>query len=407
MGSKENAKGPQNQSISDGTADGEKQTRNNPLWSFCTSHVTIAVTLVRIAALIPQEQLPLSLQRQPLSESSSIIGWLLHDPNLAPFWTSILIRPYETWHHIREAQAVRTLFASNTGESLLFRNAYRGSYIHVPPLVLAALESMLEYVCPTNPHMQSFVLGVLLHLVDLGIAIKIVQLGTHVLLSNAKLANVWEDHWLPILPAPIRPPKAHIFALAEKEVEYTDEIPIKKLPETAENEKEEKGEEVAENEKTEEWEDIPADDNNDDRIQETIEEEPLYSTASPLFALSDLPLFAARFYYYSPFTALATGIGSTHQCFQNLWLFFLLSSLEEGCRQSSSISLSAFWLALASYVEVHYIVFLIPLALWLERRHSAATRMQSNQATGNTDGRNKQIYSKYLGTGLSWTEMVS
>ena len=114
---------------------------------------------------------------------------------------------------------------------------------------------------------------------------------------------------------------------------------------------------------------------------------------SPYFSWSGMPLMAAQVYYYSPWTALASGLGGTAimggGSFQNVWLLLLLLSLEEGSRHPSSIPLTALWLALSSYMELHYVVFLIPLTLWLQRKEERRRTTEGTPSHGTT-----KVYSK-------------
>jgi hypothetical protein len=303
------------------------------LFSFITSFATIVVTCIRIGCLVPKEWLPAKVTSS--ASSSSVISWLLYQStDMAPFWTSILIRPFETWGHVREARAVRNLFGSQ------FQDAYQGSYVHLPPLVLAAFDHVLDYDPYDLVVWKPLAIGVVTHLLDLWIAAKFLRLGNCVL---QEMRDSWEDALQPRVPESLRPPQAHIFALSNEDMAYTNEIPPNKLPSTSN---------AAEESKT-------------DTKQASVEDS---IPVAPIFTFSDLPLLAAQIYYYSPFTALAAGLGTTHQCFQNLWLFFLLQGLHEACHVRPSVSLTAFWLALGSYMELHYVAFLIPCSLWIQRR---------------------------------------
>lgn len=318
---------------------GEENASSN---SFLFSRATMAVTLIRIGLLVPREWLPIS---ESSSSTTSTIGWLLHSPEMAPFWTSTLIRPQETWNHIEEARSIRHLFGDQ------FRDAYRGSYVHVPPLVLAALEPILD-VFPSKP-LHSFVVGMAAHLVDLAIAATLLQLGTLVL---HQLRDPWEDALQARVPESLRPPLEHASPISPEKVVYTNELPPRIGP---------KKEEEQQQQSTE-------------TTQETTQEQEESSNKEPpMFDWSELPLLAAQLYYYSPFTALASGLGSTHRSFQNLWLLLLLLSFHTVCQKPSSLPLSAFFLALASYSELHYIVYLIPLSFWIQRRADSSGQSKS------------------------------
>ena len=367
----------------------------------------MVVTLIRIGSLLPNSFGPGSPQ--------STLQWLLHHPDLAPFWTSILMRPHETWDHVREATAVRHLLSSSGSSSgVLFRDAYRGSYVHLPPLVLVAMEALLDLVDSVVLHThfngrawQPVILGMITHGIDLVIAVKLMQVGKNVLESDA-LRNAWEDDLQPRIPKSLQAQLTHLFPIINStrnssssdpiEPYYTNELPGMRTVEvvTAEDAKEsndkdksDKNDEVVapETSKNDKEETSPIDESKTEEDDTADDNDPL----SPYFAWSDMPLLAAQLYYYSPWTALASGMGSTTGSFQNIWLLLLLLSLEEGTRQPSSVPLATVWLALASYMEPHYVIFLIPLSLWLQRKEE---RSGSSKAS-NVGGISSKVYSKY------------
>lgn len=89
--------------------------------------------------------------------------------------------------------------------------------------------------------------------------------------------------------------------------------------------------------------------------------------------MESLPSLAAQFYYWSPATALP---GSVYSCFQALPAFFLVASLWEASRRGGSHFLSTFLLAVGSYLELHHLVFLLPLlALRLTQAKGTALPM--------------------------------
>lgn len=83
-------------------------------------------------------------------------------------------------------------------------------------------------------------------------------------------------------------------------------------------------------------------------------------SARSLVSMESCPRLSAQLYYYSPFTALSVTL---YSCFQNLPGFFLVLSLHEVVRCGGSPTLSTFLLATASYLELHHVVFLIPMML--------------------------------------------
>jgi hypothetical protein len=102
-----------------------------------------------------------------------------------------------------------------------------------------------------------------------------------------------------------------------------------------------------------------------------ITRKPSGATAKSLLFMESVPLLAAQIYYWSPFVALSGGI---YQCFQNLPALFMVGSLYESLRQTGSYSLSAFFLAIATYMEPHNAVFLVPITLWISQQHQPSTK---------------------------------
>jgi len=137
---------------------------------------------------------------------------------------------------------------------------------------------------------------------DLVLASMIQSIGEMALFTNRVEAVDQETKEQEQLPEPIRPPQSHIFAIypQSKKVEAVD----------------------------------------------------------PLIRMESLPWLAARLYYWSPLTAIS---GSMYSCFQMLPGCFLVASLYEATRRGGSPFLSTFLLAGASYLELHHVVFLVPL----------------------------------------------
>jgi hypothetical protein len=205
------------------------------------------------------------------------------------FLVSVLVHPHLTLSHIREAQSIQNLVNGR------FADAYKANQsIHLPPLLLASLQPLLNL---KNPEL---VLSSILLLVDIVIAFMIDSLGQLLLLSKPTQCTEEEERSQSQLPEAIKPENDHIF-------------PISK-----------------------------------------------YSNA--IYPIDSLPVIAAQIYFFSPITALS---GSLYSCFQNLNPFFLMAALYEYCRPNGSYNLSSFFLAVASYIEPHHCVFLVPMILWL------------------------------------------
>ncbi len=141
--------------------------------------------------------------------------------------------------------------------------------------------------------------AILCLLLDFGMAVMIESLGLIALFTNRVEAVDVETIEQEQLPEAIRPPHSHVFAINKQE-----------------------------------------------------------DLSKALISMESLPLLAAQLYYWSPATALS---GSVYGCFQNLPGFFLVATFWEAVRRGGSLWLSTFFLALAAYLELHHIVFLLPL----------------------------------------------
>jgi hypothetical protein len=102
---------------------------------------------------------------------------------------------------------------------------------------------------------------------------------------------------------------------------------------------------------------------------------PISKESRALFPIDTLPLIAAQIYFWSPITSMSGGI---YGCFQNIPVFFLIATLNEFLKPNGSYTFAAFLLAMASYIEPHYCVMLVPLILWLSPQQYPASA--SNKA---------------------------
>jgi len=204
---------------------------------------------------------------------------------------SVLINPVYTLQHVREATAIRQLSSGSNQ----FEGAYAGRRVHLPPLMLATAESILNHIpAEWDP---SMLVAILVMLLDLWIARLLERLARNLLFrpDNQHEAAVMEH-----MDDKIQPKLVHIF------------------PVTADDSK-------------------------------------------SLFHFSSLPFFISQMYYASPITIAAATTG----CFQNLRVWFLLQALvgASSSRKGSSAVWTALALALATYLDIHCYVFMVPVAL--------------------------------------------
>lgn len=201
--------------------------------------------------------------------------------------TSVLMKPNLSLSHVREARAIQR-FADGRLSS-----AYTANHtIHLPPLVLALLDPLLDF-----PNPELF-LAVTLLIVDLLIAYMMEVVGSKLLLSKRTQATIEEEQEQAKLPDAIKPLNDHIF--------------------------------------------------------------PINLQSKPIIPIESLPLIAAKTYFWSPVCILSAGV---YSCFQNIPAFLLMAALHDLLNEGGSNLLRALFLALASYIDPHYCVFLVPIIL--------------------------------------------
>jgi hypothetical protein len=253
-----------------------------------------------------------------------VLPWDLMDWwNISSNLRSILINPVYTIQHINEAIAIRQLSVSTSK----FVDAYRGQRIHIPPLVLAAMEYFFvpqhkKYYFETNGSNPWMIIAIVIFVIDLLIAVRLQQLTASILQRETDDDNdeiMIQEKFMntKILPKQM----IHLFPMSKSD---------------------------------------------------TVTANATKSDASLLVNWNDLPMLIAHFYFVNPITILASaGVGNTLNengcCYQNLPILVLLSSLVEACRhksKQSSVIYITFTLAVATYMECHYAIFLIPILLW-------------------------------------------
>lgn len=269
-------------------------------FSFLSTPSTYWVTLIRLLLIL----LPRLLNGSDYGNGTSSL-FLTSQWLYSPAFLSVLVRPHETLSHLQEAQAVQALSGGKTlGE------IYNANHsIRIPPLVFAALSRFTDIWFSTE-----LLFSLILVFVDMGIAYMLEQIGNRLLLSLDDPKNEEEESLQRILPETIRPPYAHIFPI------YTPREPEPDAEATQDQ--------------------------------------------SAMIPMASLPLLAAQFYYWSPFTAFPSGL---YQCWQNIAPLFLVASIYESCRTHGSVTMSTFYLAVAAHLEPHHAIMIIPIGLLLCR----------------------------------------
>jgi GPI transamidase subunit PIG-U len=335
-----------------GTASGTAKMKR----SFVRSPLTVVVTVIRLCLLF-NVLLP------------SDLSDLMSSANLR----SVLMDPVYTMDHVREAMAIRQLSPlrrtglgnitstiSSPTQKSRFVDAYRGhetghSRIHLPPLALAAMESIIamtgdapwtvrsdndqRYNSPHASHCDWpwIALSIVGLLVDVWIGTRLERLTVHTLAREANDPS--ELDLMQHMNPKIAPPLTHIFPMSPRRESSTTNSAT------------------------------------------SPSSSPVTSgTASCWLQWNDLPFYVAHLYYSNPITVLAGSAAATSYCFQNVGLACLVTALAEcsaprlllrgggsAARYGapSSATMAAFGLAVATYLDVHCVVFLIPMAIWI------------------------------------------
>lgn len=280
---------------------------------FLTSPSTYWVTLVRLGLII-----------LPYIKPSVFLLKSFYSPS----FSSVMIRPHQSLPHLEEAYAISALASSNKFSTYYLAN----NSIQIPPLLLVAFSPLMK----TGPYV-GLCFSFLLLLIDILISYLIEQIGNRLLglsstsqssnedSTGSQKLSASEECIQQRLPDKIRPAFSHIFPV------YVFGDGKLKRP-------------------------LQSDLSRKEDLNSTRDQE-------PMIPLRNLPLLAAQIYYYSPFTALPT---SLFHCWQNITSLFLVASLYESiCSASScgSLSMASFYLAIATYLEPHYIAYVIPIIL--------------------------------------------
>jgi hypothetical protein len=174
------------------------------------------------------------------------------------------------------------------------------------PIPPLLLVALQSLLTTPSEYWQSLSIGTLLLVVDFVIAGTLEQIGRSVIARE----RVWEEQLEKDMPSKLLPPLSHIF-------------------ETAGFSKMDAGD------------------------------------PEPTFTFDSLPFVISQLYYLSPMTLFS---GSVLHCFQNLPVLCLLSAISHACRGSGSVVWSAFYLSMASYMNLHCVLFLFPVTLLFGER---------------------------------------
>ena len=122
----------------------------------------------------------------------------------------------------------------------------------------------------------------------------------------------------------------------------------------------------------------------------------------PIVKLSDIPQLCSIIYYLNPITILSTSIFPSFQGIQYLLLVTIFQQVtvtakSENQMKPKQLLQSTFFLAILSYFEFFYVIFLVPLFFWCTRNNYCIGNERSY--TGNKT--NQQQHQQLIGCKFS------
>ncbi|KAL7535290.1 hypothetical protein ACHAXR_006391 [Thalassiosira sp. AJA248-18] len=292
-------------------------------------------------------------------------------PGILPAIRAAISDPVHSWDHLEEACFWGSV-GGGIGSGMRYSSIYvPGTRIVAPPLVVTFLGETL--VCSRSVFMQ-LVQKLLLLIADAIGAYCIYHVGQRVfemetwsneaeMERHTKLSEMKKENRVGkfnddlIVPGVLLPEKGWIVGLSSKIIPNEESV----IDETVKN-----GASAADDDNQQKL-----GDRNDDNTNDIDTVHPSSVDRKPIIALDQLPMVISLMYYCNPIAMLANATGSI----RSLWDALLLLSfyyatmpsiiIKEGIPiKLPSATKAACSLALATYVDVWYGVFLVPILLW-------------------------------------------
>eukprot|EP00985_Skeletonema_marinoi_P025667 scaffold19079_cov96-Skeletonema_marinoi.AAC.1 len=318
---------------------------------------------------------------------------------ILPAIRASILDPVHTWDHLEEACFLLKNKVSIWGDDE-YRSGYHaiyapGSRIVAPPLVVAFLGEMFAPLKSSNSLLW-IVQRLLLLLADVVGAYCIYQIGKRVYeMENDSIeAEIERDTKicekmnpkLSVVPEKLRPVRGWIFGLSNQ---VLDEVVVDKTNLADVN------------------------GNADEKEQQSNGKHSTKSGQSsssrqhlkrePILTLEQVPLLVSLLYFSNPVSMIANSTGSL----RSIWDALALTSLYYATKPSStlskegipikvkSVSSTATFLALATYADVGYAMFLVPILLWrgMLRGHQQKSSLKYQRGQHNDW---KTVLSLYL-----------
>lgn len=377
---------------------------------------------------------------------------------------SILIKPTMTLDHVREANAIQQLIQrrgnDEQGEvededeeessSRWFGRIYNANHtIKLPPLLLIIMLKILNFCSSSSSSFfilitPELIFGLLLLVIDYCIAYLLEEIGRNILWTSSSLQTTNNDNYTEEEEENASPSTSS--SLPSSQVETEDEK-YNRLPEVLRARFEHifpvlnhyPTAATTATTATTDTTDGAGDDDDDGRdVNEQVPTENVTTTTTttsvcttPLLSLYSFPLLAAYVYYLSPITTLSSGFYYyyTNCCFQNLPFCCLVSCLyycivrrttkdndnddynanntDTDTDTNPSITLAAFYLALATYMEVYHIVYVFPMIVMIfisqEQQQQQQNRLDRTDKKHQKDRKRIKVIIFFIVSYCGWT----
>jgi hypothetical protein len=286
---------------------------------------------------------------------------LLNETHAAP----AIIDPLHSWDHFAES----CFWKRHSGGS--WASMYEmGTRVSLPPLIFV----LLEPFCDSSTNFASRLLQVIVMAADLIGAHCIYRLSKSVLYSEGESDEaemeqrtiLSKDYTIcggqdGVIPGVLRPERGWVFGLPNKIYRGEEAQAIQASCDNKSNEMDEI-DTISKNGALKENQKINGQSSEGSKQNET---------QPPIMSLQQLPLLSSVLYLVNPISILAAP-----NSFRSLWDMLLLlalyyASFGNNVTNTKTGAKCAFFLALATYVDAYYAVFLVPILLWrglLERK---------------------------------------
>lgn len=298
---------------------------------------------------------------------------------------SALINPIYTVDHIIEANAIRQLKNNNNNNNKYkyntrnehqqnqhdrklsflpnksFWKAYEGNQIHLPPIMLSFMELIIHPIMLiTSDYWFQVIIKFLVTFVDLLIAYQLESMARKLIQYEDNI-DTRETIIMKQMDSRILPEYMSLFP----NVSSMNDHHLSYVPDHDDHE------DITGYNKTTKENAIDVNEETEEKQLEENEDETSNGMQEPFFILfrHEIPFVIAQMYYMNPTSILSSScIGS----FQNLRVLLLVSSLNQSIitynnNDGGSVTFAVFLLAIASYIDIHLIIFILPVIFFIHK----------------------------------------